>query len=139
LVAHIIDPAFEEVGCINALMTFLNIIQFITLEKPDIEYVDKPMRNRRRKGNRLLDELIAPPGPFRINVGARLRKVYENYERDIDGLGDGYKVRPYIRSGHMHLYWTGPKDNPEQPQVPKMQWVAPVLCAMPLAIDEKGC
>ncbi|MEP7115886.1 MAG: hypothetical protein ABI862_21655 [Ilumatobacteraceae bacterium] len=46
---------------------------------------------------------------------------------DGDGVGarSGRRVAPHLRRAHFHLYWTGPRADPDR-RVPRVRWLPPI-------------
>lgn len=70
-----------------------------------------------------------------VRIGAALRMAQERAEKDADELPNpptGRRMKPHVRRGHWHTYWSGPRKRddgspiPKHEQSPNVRWVPPI-------------
>jgi hypothetical protein len=95
----------------------LAVLAYLSSDQPDVENVTPPeFAHKAHSTGRTL------PTVYRTGwaVGAALRAA-ERQDRETAG-SDGQAVRPHLRRAHWHLYWTGPRTDPQ----PLLKWLSPI-------------
>lgn len=109
----------------------LSLLLYICSENADVKHrfndaltPRRPVAKKTKKGTRL----FPAPGPQRwqvgVRVGAELRRGREQAESEAAAEGGGRSVRPHVRGAHWHLYWTGPRNEPDK-RKPILKWLPP--------------
>lgn len=122
------DPTvIQEYSKVLALR--LNSVLYITANASrDVETVRPQSQPKRRpqdkrERERLLD--LREPGIYR--VGGIYERVLRRWKRVTTASygSSGRTVRPHIRAAHAHLYWRGPRKDPEK-RTPVVHFLPPI-------------
>jgi len=107
----------------------LNVLLYLSGEPDIVRHIhpgSKPVlpaktaKLRCRDPNRYQDLL----DPHTFSVGTTFRRAIERWEVEQagnSGLPTGYVVKPHMRAGHWHLYWTG-----KHRKEPKVNFLLPI-------------
>lgn len=83
----------------------------------------KPAGKKQRRAGGGERQLVARPTPLVHHVGAGLRERVEAEPAGGTDAEGRQRPRAHVRAGHVHLYWTGPRNEPK----PVFRWVKPTL------------
>lgn len=91
---------------------------------------ERPRKETRSAKKQRLYRDLSEPDVYL--VGSKRRAIIERWEAAQDKLeaqplepGKRRPPRPHIRAAHTRTYWTGPRDRPDQPQVPVVRFIMP--------------
>ena len=125
---------FERYGITDStvlLEQLVALVLYLCSDTPDFATIRVPLRAGRHRSARVDIEADVVDVGFRI--GAALRSATGRTARDDEpGAPTGVRTAPHIRKAHFHLYWYGPRDQPEQ-KTAKIKWLAPIAVNIDLA------
>lgn len=108
----------------QAFRLAINLLLYVGSAEPDLDTHQVASRRGRKKSSKARRHASAAVVDVGFHVGPTLwegdSKQYESSESD----GRGGPVRPHIRRGHYHRYWTGPKSGPQRIEI---RWLHPML------------
>lgn len=117
-------PSTSDVEQLSStLAPMISLVLYLCSDEPDFGPKKKPQRpkpKRTKKGWRL----FTPPIPMIWNVGERIGKTIRDAHLHTYERAGNRTVRPHLRRGHWHGYWTGPRT---EEQRFRYHWVMPMM------------
>ena len=125
---------FERYGITDStvlLEQLVALVLYLCSDTPDFATIRVPLRAGRHRSAR--GDIEADVVDVGFRIGAALRSATGRTARDDEpGAPTGVRTAPHIRKAHFHLYWYGPRDQPEQ-KTAKIKWLAPIAVNIDLA------
>ena len=122
---------------VGAVRPLLSILLYLCSDEPEIDDLRqpgsspaRPRPKKTKKGWRL----FPPDRPRTWTVGAGIGALLR--ESALPGDPTGRTVRPHLRRGHWHGYWTGARDSAERRF--RYRWLAPIVVAGEQNADRGG-
>ena len=117
-------PGAEQVKRIaETLIPMVSLVLYLCSDEPDFGPQKKPERAKPRKTKKGW-RLFPPPGPTIWTVGELIGKTIRQAQDQAYEGHDKRKVRPHLRRGHWHGYWTGPRTGEQRF---RYHWIPPML------------
>jgi len=130
-----IEPHFDRATVLDEiqredahdLQPILSLLLYLCADEADYSRNEPPQRSYRVREHKI------PTATTIYDVGTRIgagfRKVRQDYveQSRIGPEGTRPPVIPHWRKAHWHLYWTGPKS---QPQEARVKWLQPIPVGM---------
>lgn len=112
----------------KAVQPLLSILLYLCSDEPEIDDLRQPGSSPERarpKKTKKGWRLFPPDRPRTWTVGAGIGALLR--EAAAPGDPTGRTVRPHLRRGHWHGYWTGARDSTERRF--RYRWLAPMVVA----------